>query len=104
VSKNPVLLIISRDAAGREADDFFFSTDVTDSPALSVSDFSDRWAIEDTFRNVKRYLDAEQPRSWKDMAPERAGAFSYLVYGTVWQVRIELALFKAIIILFYNNT
>jgi hypothetical protein len=89
VSKKPILLIISRDAAGKEADDFFFSTDVTDSPALSVSDFSDRWAIEDTFRNVKQYLGAEQPQSWKDMAPERAGAFSYLVYGTVWLVRIE---------------
>jgi hypothetical protein len=83
------LLIISRDAAGREADDFFFSTDVIDSPALSVSDFSDRWAIEDTFRNVKQYLGAEQPQSWKDIAPERAGAFSYLVYGTVWLIRIE---------------
>jgi hypothetical protein len=61
VSKIPLLLIISRDAAGREADDFFFSTDVTGSPALSVSDFSDRWAMEDTFRNVKQYLGAEQP-------------------------------------------
>jgi hypothetical protein len=62
---------------------------VTDSPALSVSDFSDRWSVEDTFRNVKQYLGAEQPQSWKDIAPERAGAFSYLVYGAVWLVRIE---------------
>jgi hypothetical protein len=43
VSKRLILLIISRNAAGREADDFFFSTDVTDSLALSVSDFSDCW-------------------------------------------------------------
>jgi hypothetical protein len=89
VSKKPILLIISRDAAGKEADDFFFSTDVTDSPALSASDFSDRWSVEDTFRNVKQYLGAEQPQSWKNIAPERAGAFSYLVCGAVWLVRIE---------------
>lgn len=89
VSKKPVLLIISRDAAGREAPDFFFSTDVTDSPALAVSDFSDRWAVEDTFRNVKQYLGAEHPQSWKDIAPERAGAFSYLIYGAVWLARLE---------------
>jgi hypothetical protein len=80
---------VCRDPIGKEADDFFFSTDTTDSPALSVSDFSDRWAVEDTFRNVKQYLEAEQPQSWKDIAPERAGAFSYLLYGAVWLVRIE---------------
>ncbi|MDR0362590.1 MAG: hypothetical protein LBJ46_07930, partial [Planctomycetota bacterium] len=27
--------------------------------------------------------------NWKDIAPERAGAFSYLAYGAVWLVRIE---------------
>ena len=89
VSKQPIQLIISRDPKGNEADDFFFSTDATASAALSVSDFADRWAVEDTFRNVKQYLGAEQPQSWKDIAPERAGAFSYLVYGAVWLVRIE---------------
>jgi hypothetical protein len=61
---------------------------VTDSPASSGSNFSNRRAVEDTFRNVRQYLGAEQPRSWKDIAPERAGAFSYLVYGAVWLVRI----------------
>ena len=89
VSKKPILLLISRDPTGKEADDFFFSTDVTDSPALSVSDFADRWSVEDTFRNVKQYLGAEQPQSWKDIAPERAGAFSYMIYGAVWLARLE---------------
>jgi hypothetical protein len=89
VSKKPILLVISRDPEGKEADDFFFSTDVTSSPALSISDFSDRWSMEDTFRNVKQYLGAQEPQSWKDVAPERAGAFSYLVYGAVWLARME---------------
>ncbi|MCL2000787.1 MAG: transposase [Planctomycetes bacterium] len=89
VSKKPLLFIISRDPEGKEADDFFFSTDVTASPVLSVSDFADRWSVEDTFRNVKQYLGAEQPQSWKGIAPERAGAFPYLVYGAVWLARIE---------------
>lgn len=51
VSKKSILLIISLDAAGKEADDFFLSADVTDSSALAAGDFSDRWAVEDTFRN-----------------------------------------------------
>ena len=89
VSKKPILLIISRDWEGKEADDFFFSTDVSAIPELTVSDFADRWSVEDTFRNVKQYLGAEQPQSWKGIGPERAGAFSYLVYGAVWLARIE---------------
>jgi hypothetical protein len=89
VSKKPILLIISRDPTGKEKDDFFFSTDIADDAALAVSDFADRWSIEDTFRNVKQYLGAEQPQSWKGIAPERAGAFSYFVYGVVWLARIE---------------
>ena len=89
VSKSPLLLIISRDPSGKEADDFFFSTDTTISPSLAVSDFADRWSVEDTFRNVKQYLGAEQPQSWKDIAPERAGAFSYMLYGVVWLARLE---------------
>jgi hypothetical protein len=89
VSKQPILLLISRDPEGKEPDDFFFSTDLADIPELAVSEFADRWSIEDTFRNVKQYLGAEQPQSWKDIAPERAGAFSYLIYGVVWLARIE---------------
>ena len=89
VSKDPILLVISRDPEGKEADDFFFSTDTTDTPALVVSDFADRWSVEDTFRNVKQFLGAEEPQSWMRAGPERAGGFSYLMYGAIWLDRIE---------------
>ena len=89
MSKRLLLLIVSRDPAGKEADDFFFSTDIAIVPSPVVRDFADRWSAEDTFRNVKQYLGAEQPQSWKEIAPERAGAFSYLLYGVVWLARLE---------------
>jgi hypothetical protein len=89
VSKKPILLIISRDPLGEEDDDFFISTNVNDAPALAVSEFGDRWSVEDTFRNIKQFLGAEEPQSWKDIAPERVGAFSYILYGAVWLARIE---------------
>ena len=89
VSKKPILLIISRDPEGKEADDFFFSTDIADSPALAISDFADRWSVEDAFRNVKQFLGAQEPQSWKREGPERAGGFSYLMYGAIWLERID---------------
>jgi hypothetical protein len=89
VSKKPILLVISRDPEGKQADDFFISTDITLYPEEVVGIFADRWSIEDTFRNVKQFLGAEDPQSWKRDGPERAGAFSFLLYGLVWLERIN---------------
>lgn len=89
VSKKPILLIVSRDPEGKEEDDFFFSTDTKLMPSCIITEFADRWSVEDTFRNIKQFLGAEEPQSWKDVAPERAGAFAYLLYGVVWLTRVE---------------
>jgi hypothetical protein len=88
VSKKPVWLVISRDPTGKQKDDFFITTEMTLPGAEVVSLFSDRWSVEDTFRNVKQFLGAEEPQSWKRAGPERSGAFSYLMYGAVWLERI----------------
>ena len=89
VSKTPIRLVISRDPEGKEKDDFFFFTGMEDSPARVVGDFADRWSVEDTFRNVKQFLGAEEPQSWRRAGPERAGGFSYLMYGAIWLDRID---------------
>jgi hypothetical protein len=47
VSKKPVWLVISRDPSGVESDDFFFTTDPSQTGAEVVSLFSDRWSVED---------------------------------------------------------
>lgn len=80
----PVLLVISRDPDGKEHDDFFFTTDCSLAPARVVSAFADRWAIEDTFRNLKQYLGAEQPQCYKNHGPEKAAVFSCFLYGLTW--------------------
>jgi hypothetical protein len=84
VSRTPVLLVISRDPAGKEKDDFFFTTDLTMKPAEVVGHFSDRWCIEDTFKNTKQLLGGQQPQSWKRQGPERAAALSLWLYSLVW--------------------
>ncbi len=89
VSKTPILLVASRDPDGKEQDDFFFTTDLKMTPSCLITEFADRWSVEDTFRNVKQFLGAEEPQSWKDIAPERSGAFAYLLYGVVWLARLE---------------
>lgn len=80
----PVLLVISRDPAGKEKDDFFLTTDLAMDPATVVSEFANRWAIEDTFRSTKQHLGGEEPQCWKAPGPERAAGLAYFLYGLVW--------------------
>ena len=80
----PILLVISRDPQGKEKDDFFFTTDVTMTPAEVIGCFADRWSIEDTFKNTKQFLGGQQPQTWKRQGPERAAALSLWLYSVVW--------------------
>jgi len=79
-----IQLVISRDPAGKEKDDFFISTSLMLDPALVISRYADRWAIEDTFRNVKQFLGIEQPQSWKGSGPENVAAVGYALYSLIW--------------------
>ena len=84
VWQKPILLVISRDPQGKEKDDFFFTTEVTMSPAAVIGCYADRWAIEDTFKNTKQFLGGQQPQTFKDKGPERAAALSLWLYSVVW--------------------
>lgn len=81
-----VLLIIVRDPDGKEPDDFFFTTqwEKEDDGTSTLTEFSNRWAIEVMFRDTKQYLGGEDPQSAKKEGRERAAAFSFFVYGVVW--------------------
>ena len=84
VSKTPVLLVISRDPTGRERDDFFFSTDLSLTPAQVIGGFAGRWSIEDTFKNTKPFVRGQEPQTWKGQGPERAAMLSLWLGSVVW--------------------
>jgi hypothetical protein len=84
VRRKPILLVISRDPAGKEKDDFFFTTDLHMTAAEVLECYNDRWAIEDTFKNTKRLLGGQQPQTFKGKGPERAAGLSLWLYSVVW--------------------
>jgi hypothetical protein len=84
LSNHLVLLVIVRDPTGHQPDDFFFATDVDRAPECVAEHYAGRWSIEDTFRNVKQFLGAQQPQSWKHQGPERAAGMSLWIYSAVW--------------------
>ena len=97
VSHDPVLLVISRDPAGKEKDDFFFTTDLTLTPAEVIETFAGRWSIEDTFKNTKQFLGAQEPQSWKRQGPERAAVIGLALYSLVWTWYLEAGYRKSIL-------
>ena len=80
----PVLLVISRAPDGIEEDDFLFTTDLHADPAQVIARYAARWAIEDTFKNVKQSLGGQEPQLWKRAGPERAAAFAFWLYAIIW--------------------
>lgn len=84
VRHKTILLVISRDPAGKEKDDFLFTTDLTMTAAEVLECYNDRWAIEETFKNTKQLLGGQQPQTWKRKGPQRAAALSFWLYSTVW--------------------
>lgn len=79
-----VLLVVVRDPAGVEHDDYFFTTDLTAAPGCVASLYAGRWSIEDTFRATKQSLGGEDPQSWKHQGPERTAALSLWLHANVW--------------------
>jgi hypothetical protein len=84
VSKKPVMLVISRDPAQKEKDDFFVTTYLALTPQQVVGGYAGRWSIEDTFKNTKQLLGGQQPQSFKRQGPQRAAAMSFWLYSIVW--------------------
>lgn len=84
VTKHPIKLVISRDPAGKEKDDFFFTTDLEMAASDVLECYGDRWAIEDTFKNAKQSLGVQEPQTYKRQGPERAAALGLWLYSAVW--------------------
>ena len=70
--------------AGKEKDDFFFTTDLGLTAAEVIGGFVGRWSIEDTFKNTKQFIGGQEPQTWKRKGPERAAALSLWIYSAIW--------------------
>jgi hypothetical protein len=79
-----VRLVIVRDPAGVERDDFFVTTDLAASGVDTASRYAGRWSIEVCFRYVKQDLGGENPQSWKRKGPERAACLSLWLHAMTW--------------------
>jgi hypothetical protein len=60
----PIRLVIVRDPAGRQKDDFFFCTDATVPDEQIVQRYYDRWGVEECILESKQQMGFETTRGW----------------------------------------
>ena len=79
-----IQVVISRDPAGHEKDDYFFTTDPEQEGASVVAAYADRWCAEDTFKWSKQTNGAEKPQLQVNDGPIKAVSLGFAIYTLVW--------------------
>lgn len=76
-------IVVARDLDGVD-DDLFLATSNIDPLRLRVTLSGDRWAIEQTFQDLKQYLATEDSQCWVGHDPERVVELVGWLYSTAW--------------------
>lgn len=81
-------VVIVRDPAGKEKDDYFFTTDLEMRPARVVELYAARWGIEEVIREGKQLAGFSEVQGWSERSVERQAPFALLVLSMVkaWYV------------------
>jgi len=85
----PIKIVIVRDPAGHERDDYFFCTDPEVSDEQIVERYYGRWSIEEAIHNGKQLGGFERVQGWCQRTVERQAPFALIVQTLVkaWYVR-----------------
>jgi hypothetical protein len=85
----PIRLVIVRDPAGRQEDDFLFCTDATVPDEQIAQRFNDRWGVEESIFEAKQFLGFEDTRGWCSATVHRQAPIAMVLTTLVkaWYAR-----------------
>jgi hypothetical protein len=78
-----VLWVYVRDLSGTHRDEYFYSTDLTLTPAEVIEHYAQRWNIETTFAEMRAYLGLETTRGRCERTVLRAEPCLFGLYSVV---------------------
>ena len=81
--EHPVRVVIVRDPSGKRADEAFFCTDQSVTPAFILEAYARRWTLEVTFHDAKQCLGLEDPQGQTPQAVRRTAPLALIVYALV---------------------
>lgn len=85
----PIRLVIVRDPAGKQKDDFFFCTDAGVPDAEIVQRYYDRWGVEEAILESKQQMGFESTRGWCSKTVNRQAPLAMVLVTLVkaWYAR-----------------
>lgn len=85
----PIRLVIVRDPAGRQEDDFFFCTEATVPDEQIVQRYYDRWGVEECILEAKQQMGFETTRGWCSKTVNRQAPVAMVLVSLVkvWYAR-----------------
>ncbi|MCX6027232.1 MAG: transposase [Chloroflexi bacterium] len=88
----PVRLVIVRDPAGRQEDDFCLCTDASVPDHQIVQRFYDRWAVEEAILEAKQQMGFESTRGWCSKTVNRQAPLAMVLLTLVkaWYARCAI--------------
>lgn len=88
----PIRMVIVRDPAGRQQDDFFFCTDAEVPDREIVQRYYDRWGVEEAILESKQQMGFESTRGWCSKTVNRQAPLAMVLVSLVkaWYSRSAL--------------
>ena len=85
----PIRMVIVRDPAGKQKDDFFFCTDPDVPDAEIVQRYYDRWGVEEAILESKQQMGFESTRGWCSKTVNRQAPLAMVLVTLVkaWYAR-----------------
>jgi hypothetical protein len=85
----PIRMVIVRDPAGKEKDDFFFCTAAAVPDAEIVQRYYDRWGVEESIEEAKQFMGFESTQGWCSKTVHRQAPLAMILVTLVkaWYAR-----------------
>ena len=88
----PIRMVLVRDPAGKQEDDFFFCTDAAVPDQQIVQRYYDRWGVEECIMESKQQMGFETTRGWCSKTVNRQAplAMVLVTLAKAWYARCAL--------------
>ena len=83
VPYRPLKVVVVEPLSGGRPIQAFYSTRVEQTPEQVLTDYANRWSIEEAFQGSKTHLGFEQPQSWTRKAVRRTAPMALLLYSLI---------------------
>jgi hypothetical protein len=99
VPARPLRVVAVEPLSGGRTRQAFYSTRADQTGSAVITDYAERWSIEETNQAAKSHLGFEEPQGWSPLAVQRTAPIAMLLYSliVVWFAREGHCLYRPLV-------